>query len=38
MRERSTFVIDHAGDRARREARARAVWTELLARAEPARA
>ena len=37
-RERSTFVIDNDGDRARLEARARAVWTELLARAEPARA
>jgi dephospho-CoA kinase len=32
-RERSTFVIDNDGDRATLEARARAVWAELLARA-----
>ena len=32
-RGRSTFVIDNDGDRAALEARARAVWTQLLARA-----
>lgn len=32
-RARSTFVIDNDGDRATLEARARAVWTQLLARA-----
>jgi dephospho-CoA kinase len=32
-RERSTFVIDNDGDRAALEARARAVWTQLVARA-----
>jgi len=37
-RERSTFVIDNDGDRAHLETRAREVWTQLLARAEPARA
>ena len=37
-RERSTFIIDNAGGRAALEARAREVWTHLVARAEPARA
>jgi dephospho-CoA kinase len=37
-RERSTYVIDNDADRATLEARARAVWAQLLARAEPARA
>jgi len=37
-RERSTYVIDNDADRAALEARARAVWTELIARADPARA
>src|SRR4051812_43426073 len=37
-RERSTYVIDNDGDRATLEARAREVWTQLVARAEPARA
>ena len=37
-RERSTYVIDNDADRAALEARARAVWTQLIARAEPARA
>lgn len=32
-RARSTFVIDNDGDRATLEERARAVWTQLLARA-----
>jgi len=32
-RGRSTFVIDNDGDRAALEARARAVWTQLLTRA-----
>jgi dephospho-CoA kinase len=32
-RERSTFVIDNDGDRAALEARARAVWAQLVARA-----
>lgn len=32
-RERSTFVIDNNGDRAALEARARAVWSQLVARA-----
>jgi dephospho-CoA kinase len=32
-RERSTFVIDNDGDLATLEARAREVWTALLARA-----
>ena len=32
-RERSTFVIDNDGDRAALEARARAVWSQLVARA-----
>jgi dephospho-CoA kinase len=37
-RERSTFVIDNNGDRTALEARAREVWTQLLARADHARA
>jgi dephospho-CoA kinase len=37
-RERSTYVIDNDADRAALEARAREVWTQLIARAEPARA
>ncbi len=37
-RDRSTFVIDNDGDRATLEARARDVWTQLLARADRARA
>jgi dephospho-CoA kinase len=37
-RERSTYVIDNDADRAALEARAREVWTQLVARAEPARA
>ena len=37
-RERSTYVIDNDGDRAALEARARAVWTQLIARSEPERA
>lgn len=37
-RERSTYVIDNDADRAALEARAREVWTRLIARAEPARA
>jgi dephospho-CoA kinase len=37
-RERSTYVIDNDTDRAGLEARAREVWTQLVARAEPARA
>lgn len=37
-RERSTYVIDNDADRAALEARAREVWTQLMARAEPARA
>ena len=37
-RERSTFVIDNDGDRAALETRAREVWTQLLARADRARA
>jgi len=37
-RERSTFVIDNDGDRATLEAQARDVWTQLLARADRARA
>lgn len=37
-RARSTFVIDNDGDRTALEARAREVWTQLLARADPARA
>jgi dephospho-CoA kinase len=37
-RERSTYVIDNDADRAALEARARAVWTALVARADPARA
>jgi dephospho-CoA kinase len=37
-RERSTFVIDNDGDRATLEAQARHVWTQLLARADRARA
>jgi dephospho-CoA kinase len=37
-RERSTYVIDNDSDRATLEARAREVWTQLVARAEPARA
>jgi dephospho-CoA kinase len=37
-RERSTYVIDNDGDRATLEARAREVWTQLVARGEPARA
>jgi dephospho-CoA kinase len=32
-RQRSTFVIDNDGDRAALEARARAVWDQLVARA-----
>jgi dephospho-CoA kinase len=32
-RARSTFVIDNDGDRAALEARARAVWAALVARA-----
>jgi dephospho-CoA kinase len=32
-RSRSTFVIDNDGDRAALEARARAVWAQLVARA-----
>jgi dephospho-CoA kinase len=32
-RQRSTFVIDNDGDRAALEARARAVWSQLVARA-----
>jgi dephospho-CoA kinase len=37
-RERSTYVIDNDADRTALEARAREVWTQLIARAEPARA
>ena len=37
-RERSTFVIDNNGDRTALEARAREVWTQLLARADHVRA
>jgi len=37
-RERSTFVIDNNGERPALEARAREVWTQLLARADHARA
>ena len=37
-RERSTFVIDNNGDRTALEARAREVWTQLLARADHGRA
>jgi len=37
-RERSTFVIDNNGDRTALEARAREVWSQLLARADHARA
>jgi dephospho-CoA kinase len=37
-RERSTYVIDNDADHAALEARAREVWTQLIARAEPARA
>jgi dephospho-CoA kinase len=37
-RERSTFVIDNDGDRATLEAQARDVWTQLMARADRARA
>jgi dephospho-CoA kinase len=37
-RERSTYVIDNDGDRTTLDARAREVWTQLVARAEPARA
>jgi len=37
-RERSTYVIDNDADRAALEARAREVWAQLVARAEPARA
>lgn len=37
-RARSTFVIDNDGDPTALEARAREVWTQLLARADPARA
>ncbi len=36
-RARSTYVIDNDGDRAALEARAREVWAQLLAGAEPAR-
>ena len=37
-RERSTYVIDNDADRTALEARAREVWRQLIARAEPARA
>jgi dephospho-CoA kinase len=37
-RERSTFVIDNDGDPTALEARAREVWTQLLARVDHARA
>ena len=37
-RERSTYVIDNDAGRTALEARAREVWTQLIARAEPARA
>ena len=37
-RERSTYVIDNDADRRALEARAREVWRQLIARAEPARA
>jgi dephospho-CoA kinase len=37
-RARSTFVIDNEGDRTALEARAREVWTQLVARADHARA